>query len=108
MLRKQSADSGNHSNGNHQRRHTINSVADSSTGICLFLLTHQIHRKQKHYLHRLNLLSLGNNISRQLSTDSVSSLNSLSSACSASSSAQHSEADKKKKRGWVRPHISVC
>ncbi|XP_025406200.1 protein sickie isoform X4 [Sipha flava] len=70
MLRKQSADPGNHPNGNHQRRHTINSVADSST-------------------------------------DSVSSLNSLSSACSASSSAQQSEADKKKKRGWVRQHISL-
>lgn len=56
----------------------------------------------------LNFISLGNNISRQLSTDSVSSLNSLSSACSASSSAQQSEADKKKKRGWVRPNISVC
>ncbi|CAI6368965.1 unnamed protein product [Macrosiphum euphorbiae] len=85
MLRKQGAtDSGAiHANGggsnNHQRRHTINSVADSSTG---------------------------NNISRQLSTDSVSSLNSLSSACSASSSAQQSEADKKKKRGWLRSSFS--
>ncbi|VVC29274.1 Hypothetical protein CINCED_3A005783 [Cinara cedri] len=70
VLRKQSADSGNHHpNGNHQRRHTINSVADSST-------------------------------------DSVSSLNSLSSACSASSSAQQSEADKKKKRGWLRSSFS--
>ncbi|XP_050437600.1 protein sickie isoform X2 [Adelges cooleyi] len=82
VLRKQNAESGNFTgnqtnvNG-HQRRHTINSAAaDSSTG--------------------------NNIISRQLSTDSVSSLNSLSSACSASSSAQQSEADKKKKRGWLR------
>lgn len=42
MLRKQSVDSGNHPNGNHQRRHTINSVVDSSTGKLLFLFTRKI------------------------------------------------------------------
>lgn len=45
------------------------------------------------------------NISRQLSTDSVSSLVSISSACSMSSGNQHinlNAVDKnKKKRGWV-------
>lgn len=48
---------------------------------------------------------LGNNISRQLSADSVSSLVSMSSACSISSGNQHVDmnaVDKnKKKRGWV-------
>lgn len=42
------------------------------------------------------------NISRQLSTDSVSSLNSLSSACSLSSTPISQETEKKKKRGWLR------
>ncbi|XP_024083600.1 protein sickie [Cimex lectularius] len=42
------------------------------------------------------------NISRQLSTDSVSSLNSLSSTCSLSSTPLQQETEKKKKRGWLR------
>lgn len=64
MLRKQNADSGSHANGNHQRRHTINSVADSSTGkyhlfVFIFFyssVTPDIRRFPKHVFHcRINL-----------------------------------------------------
>ncbi|XP_065213728.1 protein sickie-like isoform X2 [Planococcus citri] len=62
------------------RRHTINTTIDSNPN---------------------------NNISRQLSTDSMSSLVSMSSACSMSSGNQLTELDKnKKKGGWLRSSFS--
>ncbi|XKL62070.1 hypothetical protein PGB90_001903 [Kerria lacca] len=90
MLRKQSEENTSkestptHNNCSPSlvRRHTINTTIDSNT----------------------------NNISRQLSTDSVSSLVSISSACSMSSGNQHinlNAVDKnKKKRGWLRSSFS--
>ncbi|XP_046669946.1 protein sickie isoform X3 [Homalodisca vitripennis] len=78
LLRKQSVEAGLTSQNlspSLARRHTINTATDSAAG---------------------------SNIARQLSTDSVSSLNSLSSACSLSSAAHTTDADKKKKRGWLR------
>ncbi|BES93428.1 neuron navigator [Nesidiocoris tenuis] len=86
LLRKQSVEAGLTSQGlsspQMSRRHTINSSDpgnDNGKGFA----------------------SEGN-ISRQLSTDSVSSLNSLSSACSLSSTPHNQETEKKKKRGWLR------
>ncbi|XP_054270358.1 protein sickie isoform X2 [Macrosteles quadrilineatus] len=79
LLRKQSVEAGltsGHVSPPLTRRHTINNAADNNSTD-----------------------AAGSNISRQLSTDSVSSLNSLSSACSLSN---HTEGDKKKKRGWLR------
>uniref|UniRef100_A0A1B6D2Z1 AAA+ ATPase domain-containing protein n=2 Tax=Clastoptera arizonana TaxID=38151 RepID=A0A1B6D2Z1_9HEMI len=81
LLRKQSVEAGLTSGHGQSvspsmvRRHTINTTVDGPGDT---------------------------NIARQLSTDSVSSLNSLSSACSLSSTAQNLDADKKKKRGWLR------
>ncbi|RZF40004.1 hypothetical protein LSTR_LSTR002407, partial [Laodelphax striatellus] len=77
LLRKQSQEAGLTGCGSPSlaRRHTINTTEAAN----------------------------GSNISRQLSTDSVSSLTSLSSACSLSSTAHNdSGGDKKKKRGWLR------
>ncbi|XP_066902142.1 protein sickie isoform X3 [Halyomorpha halys] len=77
LLRKQSVEAGLTSQAmspSLARRHTINTTDPTSES----------------------------NISRQLSTDSVSSLNSLSSACSLSSTPMPQETEKKKKRGWLR------
>ncbi|KAK7605409.1 hypothetical protein V9T40_007267 [Parthenolecanium corni] len=90
MLRKQNGENPSKDNGSSQncspslaRRHTINTTIDSNSN---------------------------NNISRQLSTDSVSSLVSMSSACSMSSGNQHIDlnaADKnKKKTNWFRSSFS--
>uniref|UniRef100_A0A0K8SI33 AAA+ ATPase domain-containing protein n=2 Tax=Lygus hesperus TaxID=30085 RepID=A0A0K8SI33_LYGHE len=84
LLRKQSVEAGLTSQGlspQLSRRHTINTSDPND--------------------NRGGFVSEGN-ISRQLSTDSVSSLNSLSSACSLSSTPLNQETEKKKKRGWLR------